>query len=293
MKSSMYKVLNKVDAIMESNSDDFLRVLAYHTVPDEAAFENQLKYLVKNYDIIGISDLQDHLFHFKKLPKKPLLITFDDGDISVYKKGLPLLDKYHLPSVLFVITALIDSENMFWWKQVEKVFQEDGYSYADARKKISELKLKPNEKRINYLNELPHLQTRQLTTTELIEMQRKQMFIANHTYTHPMVDRCTESEIRIELKNTRKKFKEWNLRGYPIFAYPNGNWNEKTEKILYEEGIEMAFLFDHKLNAKKINPMRISRLRVDSNLEINEFTAKVSGLHSKLMFFKQHYLGLK
>lgn len=288
MKENLYKLLNIIFSKNIFFHRNELRVLAYHDVKNSNKFEAHLKFLLKSdYNIIDINILENHLFQGGKLPNKPVLITFDDGDVSVYDIGLPILKKYKLPSVMFVITSLIDSDNSFWCRWVEKALQEQGKSYSEARSKVNELKKMPNESRMKYLNRLKPTFSLQLTKKDLGTMQNDLMFIGNHTHSHPMVNMCTREELKNELIKSRSSFEERELPGYPIFAYPNGNWDEQSEMVLKENGIKMAFLFDHKINSKIINPMRISRIRVNSDTEINEFKVKVSGLHSKLMKLKQ------
>lgn len=276
----LFKFINSAYLKATSNK---VRVLAYHDVPDAISFEKQLKYLKEEYNVIGIIELRDFLYSHKKLPKKSVLITFDDGDYSVLTNGLPLLQKFNLQSVLFVITELIDSSSSFWWKQVETVYQNKGVSYEESRKQVNKLKSMSNKERVLALRELEPVTSTQLTLVELRLMESSGMKIGNHTHTHPMIDKCETPEIYEELKASREKFEIWELDGYPIFAYPNGNWDNNSESVLKENGIEMSFLFDHKLNVKVINPLRISRIRVNTYAGLDEFKLKVSGLHSLLM----------
>lgn len=289
MKHLLYSILQKLNFFFPPSKNQ-IRVLAYHTVPDERKFEIQLDYLKLNFNIIDLAQLQGFLFHGGKLPKNPLLITFDDGDVSVLENGFPLLKKFKLPSVLFVITGLINSSNTFWCRWVEKAFEQEGKTYMEARAKVNLLKKMPNIERETYLCTLKQIDTLQLSSNQLHYLKNGGMHIANHTHTHPMVDKCISHEIRNELELAHSKFKEWNLKGYHVFAYPNGNWDEQTEKILKENGIEMAFLFDHEINKKQVNPMRISRIMVDTDTEINEFKVKVSGMHTSLMNLKRRCL---
>ena len=126
------------------------------------------------------------------------------------------------------------------------------------------------------------VKTQQLTQEDLHELQENQIFIGNHSNSHPMFDKCTEEEIKNELEKSRNYFEDWKLKGYSVFAYPNGSYNFKTEKILEEENIRMAFIFDHKINRNHLNPLRISRLRTNSYMSVSELKVKVSGLHSFL-----------
>lgn len=287
MKKFIYGIFKFVQGPFVAPLDQHLRILAYHTVPDSLAFEKQLNFLNLNYSIISIEQLEAHLLKDTKLPKRPVLITFDDGDISVFEKGFPLLKKFGLPAVVFVITELIDSDKMFWCRWVEKSMQKEGKSYTEARRKVNYLKTISESERRKYLKTLPAEKGPQLTHRDLSSMAQENIFIGNHTHTHPMVNNCTNEQLNGELRKSKEKFRSWNLeKGYSIFAYPNGNWETRTEAILKDEGIKMAFLFDHKINDRKINPLRISRLRVNSDSPLSEFKVKVSGFHSMVMFLK-------
>src|SRR5690606_5276184 len=101
--------------------------------------------------VIGLEDLRSHISEEAVLPEKSVLLTFDDGDVSVFEKGLPVLRNLAVPAVLFVITDLIDTSDTFWCRWVEKVYENRGLSYAEARKKVNELKNVPEQKRRQYI----------------------------------------------------------------------------------------------------------------------------------------------
>ncbi|MGL2966880.1 polysaccharide deacetylase family protein [Flavobacterium sp. XGLA_31] len=238
-------------------------VVTYHDFVDVSKFEKQLQLLARRKDV---------------------LVTVDDGDLSFYDKAFPLLQQYKIPAVLFIIPSLIGTEKPFWWNEV--------YYYLgpkEASGVIKRLKSIPNTERINDLEKLrknsdkPLLKQRQLTIDQLHEMQKFGVVIANHSFSHPMFDQCSESEIRNELQKTKVFFEENQLNGYEIFAYPNGSHNALSEKILKEEGIEYAFLFDHKLNQGSPNPLRISRLSVNETTPLWKFRFILSGWHSKIV----------
>ncbi|WP_183075501.1 polysaccharide deacetylase family protein [Gillisia mitskevichiae] len=225
--------------------------------------------------------MKEHLFKKKQLPKSSVLITFDDGDFSVLKYGLPILKKNKVPTCLFVITNLINSQKPFWWDEIREYLGND-----DGNKKVKEVKSWPNIKRENYLKELrnnsdkPNKIVSQLTFSDLVELKTGGVFIANHSHTHPMLDMSSEYEIQNEFEESKSLFKKWNLNGFDVFAYPNGNFDKNSELLLERNQIKLAFLFDHKINKKNVNPLRISRIRVNSDTVINEFKVKTSGIHS-------------
>jgi len=282
MRARLYGALNYFQNFYLNLLAGNLRVLAYHTVHDPAKFEKQLHYLKEHFHLIDLHTLKNHLNKGEKLPNRSLLITFDDGDISVFENGLPLFKKYKIPSVLFVITKLIGTSDPYWWDQIRYCLGGE-----EGHKKSWEAKTWKNEERIDYLEKLtnnsekPQLKKDQLKNSQLKQLREAGMEIANHSHTHPMFDRCTERELRYEISSSSKLLADLGFHKN-VFAYPNGNYDPKAENILKKEGIEMAFLFDHKVNSKIINPLRISRIRVDSDTDIKEFKVKVSGFHSFL-----------
>jgi peptidoglycan/xylan/chitin deacetylase (PgdA/CDA1 family) len=258
---------------------DKIRVLAYHDVRDGAAFEKQIHYLKKHYSIISLKELTDHFEKGASLPLRPLLITFDDGDTSVYDSGLAVLEKHGVPAVLFIITELIGTRKAFWWKKIEKHYTGKGQSFAQARQQVTALKVMDNAARLSVLSSLEDVAAMQLTQPQLKELAAKGVSIANHSHTHPMFNRCTAAEISFEMQQSKLFFQEFNPGYFEVFAYPNGNFDAATEDTLMKAGIRYAFLFDHKLNSMTVNPMRISRIRVNTDHDLPEFRVRVSGFH--------------
>ena len=288
MRSATFSSLNLLHPVFKNINRNRLRVLAYHTVPDQEKFEKQLKYLVKEYNIISIEDLLNSVYNKETLPEHPLLITFDDGDMSVYDQGLPALKKYGLPSCLFIITGLVNTSRDVWIRKVEAREMNAGKSYLEARKEVRRLKLLENRERLKEIKDYPEVEKPQLSGKNLYELKGAGMFIGNHTHTHPMLDRCTSAEVQEELTQSKNVFEDLKLDGFDIFAYPNGNEDPSTRKVLEKNKMKLVFLFDHKINPEQINPMYISRIKVDTDTEINEFKAKVSGIHTFLYNLKNN-----
>ncbi|MBZ9729072.1 polysaccharide deacetylase family protein [Salegentibacter sp. JZCK2] len=237
-------------------------ILAYHTINNPELFENQLKFL----------------------EGKDVLLTVDDGDISFYENAYKIILKYDISCILFIITSLIDSDQPFWWDEIEYYLGK-----VEGNKKVWEVKGWPNKEREAYLEELrgtsakPILKYKQLTTSQLREMQDAGIIIANHSHTHPLFDQCTQEELETEMVQSLNVLKESGFTS-DIFAYPNGNYSQKSEEVLKKFGVKKAFLFDHKINRKKnFNPLRISRLVVNDTTPMWKFKLILSGWHTKIL----------
>lgn len=253
-----------------------MKVLAYHKIKSQNLFLNQIKYLVGNYNLLRLSEIDF-------TSKKDMILTVDDGDPSFYRNAFPVLKNYKIPAILFVITDLIGTDKPYWWDEIEYYLGKN-----EGNKKVWEVKSWSNNERERYLKNLrissqkPELKFKQLTISQLREMQGEGIIIANHSHTHPMYDRCTEVELEDEIKLSTSKLKELGFTP-DIFAYPNGNYSMMAEGILENHGVKMAFLFDHKINSTQSNPMRISRLIVNDTTPLWKFKFILSGLHSKIL----------
>lgn len=96
---------------------DVVPIITYHNVVDvieddpnttvnisTKKFEKQIKWLSKHgYKTISMDDLYEWKVNNKKIPRKSIIITFDDGWKSYYEKAVPILEKYNMQSNVFVV----------------------------------------------------------------------------------------------------------------------------------------------------------------------------------------------
>lgn len=286
MRTLFYKLLVFPSAVFKSVTKNRLRVLAYHDVKNKNAFEAHIKYLKKHFNIITIGDVLSHFYNREPLPERPLLVTFDDGDISVLEKALPVLSSHNCPACVFIITGLINTNNEFWFRHIRNMERLQGKGGSEVNLIMERLKRMNNTNRLESIVAYGVGKREQLTIKDLFTLENNNIAITNHSHTHPMFNRCSKTEIENELSESKNFFDSNHLNGYQVFAYPNGNHDYKSEVLLKEMGIKLAFLFDHKICKENTNPFRISRIRINSDTRLDEFKVKVSGLHSTLLHLK-------
>lgn len=259
-----------------------MKVLGFHTVSDIKNFENLILYIKSKYNVVDAEEFEKIFFKGKKV-SNPLLITFDDGDRSIYENAFPILIKHQIPAIIFVVTELIDTSKPFWWDEIEYYLDS-----PSGRKKVWEVKTWSNSDREKYLKTLrlnskkAPLVYPQLSITDLNEMQSAGITIANHSHTHPMLDQCTSQEIEKEILCSMKFLDKKGFHGN-IFAYPNGNYSLTAENILRNKGIKLAFRFDHRINDRNINPLQISRLIVNDTTPLWKLKFILSGWHTRIL----------
>ncbi|GAV22121.1 polysaccharide deacetylase family protein [Carboxydothermus pertinax] len=69
-------------------------------------FLKQLDWLKANgYHTVSLKDVYDYWYENKPLPSKPIVLTFDDGNISAYNIVLPALKERGMRATFFIITG--------------------------------------------------------------------------------------------------------------------------------------------------------------------------------------------
>lgn len=108
-----------------------LPVLMYHHVQDHdiaqangyialtvntSAFRSQMEYLnQKGYTTVSPVDLANFFDSGTPLPKKPVMITFDDGYEDFGSVAAPILNQYNMKATNFIISGLVENHNYLLW----------------------------------------------------------------------------------------------------------------------------------------------------------------------------------
>lgn len=122
---------NQANTMMETVR---VPILTYHSIrpyyPGETTFvkefdvqpsifEKQLDYLnEQGYVGISFRDLIDHLNTGKPLPKKPVILSFDDGWENQYEYATPILKRKGFTATFFIFTNAIGHKKYMTWDQV-------------------------------------------------------------------------------------------------------------------------------------------------------------------------------
>jgi len=128
-------------------SPDSFMVLSYHDIKDEverdakagqtavstAHLQQQFEWLQQNgYHPVSVQNLIDARDKKRHLPRKAVLITFDDGYASFYKRAFPLLQRFHYPAMVAIVGSWMEcgagrervegappTEELLTWEQLK------------------------------------------------------------------------------------------------------------------------------------------------------------------------------
>ncbi len=106
-------------------------ILIYHKIGDNRTpstnvsvtkFRQQMEYLkTHNYTVLPLSQLVNMIRERKPLPKKSVVITFDDGYRSVYENAFGIIKEFGYPITVFIPTEAIEKHypDYLTFKQIE------------------------------------------------------------------------------------------------------------------------------------------------------------------------------
>lgn len=266
-----------------------LRVLAYHGVPDVEAFHRQMAYLARNFAVVEAVDVLAASRSERALPPRAVWVTFDDGHPDVVANGMPVLEEFRIAATLFVCPSVIGTDTPYWWQIVEAAATASiPAALVPGQRHVGpSLKLLPDDERRAAVEALRAalvergvtVTARQLTFSELDRWCAAGHTVGSHTWDHPCLDRCDPAAQASQIERADHALAAY-LTSARLFAYPNGNWAPQAEEALRRLDYDVAVVFDHRLAHPSRNPLRMSRLRVDSDASLPRFRAIVSGAHS-------------
>ena len=120
---------------VSSDGYQLIPVLCYHNLAPQSkgrmilaakVFEEQMRYLkAQGYRVINLRQFIEFVSHKRQLPRRSVLLTFDDGYRSFQQYALPVLRELGFTATLFVYTDYVAAGgNAFTWDELKKLQQE-------------------------------------------------------------------------------------------------------------------------------------------------------------------------
>ncbi|MEE8450752.1 MAG: polysaccharide deacetylase family protein [Thermoguttaceae bacterium] len=215
-------------------------IFCYHSIDDSGSllsvspsmFRRQMAYLKeRGYRTMALGRLCQDLEDNRPLPRKTVVLTFDDGYRNNYEQVMPILQEFGFTGTVFVVTGHVGGR-MDW-------------------------------------NKTPGVPDLQMASwEELRAMADAGLDIQAHTKTHPNLCRLTPEAAREEIGDSKEELE--NRLGKPVtlFAYPYGEHNSRIEQIVERLGFLGAVTAivgrthpgDGPQQLKRVNVTEISRV---------------------------------
>jgi len=197
----------------EGNPRD-IKVLMYHRVVDSVeehmsqsdlcihteALRQHLALLERwGFTAITFEDFRLFQKGEMNLPKKPVIITFDDGYVDTYELAFPLLQEFGMKAVIFVLGDRQITTNT--WDKLPAVHGE-----------------------------------RLMNDEQVIELHTEGFEIGSHTMTHAKLPLLPHDQAWDEISRSRMRLEILLNAPVQTFAFPYGFVSEDVKKMLQDAG---------------------------------------------------------
>lgn len=206
---------------MRPGSGSRVVVLAYHAIADHAddpvlakwsvapdLFARQLDAIAAaGWSFIGLDDVLAGLAGERPLPKRGVLLTFDDAYADLLGTALPLIERHGASGVVFVVAANIGGTNTW-----------------DQRIGARSVEL--------------------LDVEGLRALVRAGIEVGSHTSQHRPLQRVPEDELDEELAGSAARLEALGFPRPRSFAYPYGDCSEELAAAVERAGYSVAFTIE-------------------------------------------------
>ena len=278
VKDRLKQILKRVTMPLRSS----VVILMYHRVIEASSgpwnlcvspkhFTEHLKILQQNYPVLSLHDLLNSLRN-ARLPKRGVVLTFDDGYADNLWNAKPLLEKYEVPATVFVASGSVDN-NGFWWDELEQALlqprklpkslqlnvhdrlyewpttnlNQRKHAYLAIHKILLPLRVSDRDQLMAELfawadlDKIERSDHRPLTTAELMKLSQSEFVdIGAHTVTHASLSILSRDDQIREIDGSRIKLTAILGSSVDTFSYPFGKFTSDTIDIVKASGFEMA-----------------------------------------------------
>jgi peptidoglycan/xylan/chitin deacetylase (PgdA/CDA1 family)/GT2 family glycosyltransferase len=214
-------------------------VLCYHSVSDlrgdpvladygvpEAQLAGQLDTLIRSgWRFVDLDALLAALRGEGSLPRRAILVTFDDGYADLLTAGVPVVAARRIPAIAFVVTGHVGGCNE--WNRPDGAMS------------------------------LPLLDRNGLRA-----LAEHGIEVGSHTRSHPRLVEMSGDEVCNELDSAAADLAELGLGRPRAFAYPYGAWKREIAETVKRAGYEAAFTVDPGVVARRTDRFALPRIQV-------------------------------
>jgi peptidoglycan/xylan/chitin deacetylase (PgdA/CDA1 family) len=288
-------------------------ILMYHAVrrdPDETAvllggithseavFRGQMELLAQHFRPITLDTLAQCLRTKQALPRRSVVVTFDDGYADNHEFAMPILNETGVPATFYVTVDCIEKHRLPWPGRLRFPFRTTKKkSWRDVSGRILSLETDDaREKAFACACEICCRLTgaaqddfvtgveRDLETTatgeagkfmmsyqQIRDLTRHGHLIGSHTMSHPNMAYVSHEEAVAELSESKKHLEQRMGSRIVHFSYPcpalSPHWNGFTAEASASAGYETAVTTDWGLVRGDDDPLRLKRVLPTKTLD--------------------------
>jgi peptidoglycan/xylan/chitin deacetylase (PgdA/CDA1 family) len=257
----------------------------------EPIFRAQMEMLTRDYHPISLDRAIRHLCDNEDLPRRSVVVTFDDGYADNHGVAMPILNEFAVPATFYVTVDCIENKRPPWPSRVRFAFRRTKViSWIDASAKSWSLDAQENRENAflaacdsccqfsgaaqeEFIRRIEQeLQTclseqtgsLMMSYDQLRELTRHGHIVGSHTLTHPNMAYLKEDDAQRELADSKQRLEARLGERIKHFSYPcpalSPHWSERTVEQSRVLGYETGVTTNSGLIRRGDNPLCLKRV---------------------------------
>jgi peptidoglycan/xylan/chitin deacetylase (PgdA/CDA1 family) len=229
-----------------------LTILMYHKIDEPSAevrfpgnyvapsaFEAQMRALKAwGYESIAFEQwLEYRSGASRALPRRPIIVTFDDGYTCFDRNAWPVLRSLGMGATVFLVAGQIGGTNA--WDRDEK-------------------------------------QERLLDADRIKALQAEGVSFGSHSFTHPPLAKIAPDRALDELTRSRTELGTLLGREVTVFAYPFSNQNSLVRDLARQAGYRCAVRGRGRMNWRHTDPFGLRRIKVENDMTVDDLRRRLT-----------------
>lgn len=204
-------------------------------------FEEQMSFLHrKGYHTLFVSELVEWMQGKRKVPKKSVVLSFDDGFWDNYEYAFPILKKYGLKATIFIVTGWISQER-------DKARPRELVSHHRCNQLIGQGQ--GNQIAMNWP------EAKEMQESGLIEIE-------SHTHSHNKELYQDTPALREDLGHSREVIQSHLSKSSTCLCWPGGRYSPESIIAAQEVGFTALCTTERGLNQPGTDLSRLKRITV-------------------------------
>jgi glycosyltransferase involved in cell wall biosynthesis len=227
-------------------------ILLYHRIAQPQAntslcvspadFEKHMEHLFnRGYKAISMDEISNYFKRRKKIDKKTIVLTFDDGYEDFYIHAYPILKRFGFNATVFLATDHVGKSNV--WDQ------RDGWPKANL-----------------------------MSWQQIKELARRGVSFGSHGKSHRRLTKLRSvKELISEVKSSKKIIEIGIKKPVRSFSYPYGKQNRFIQLLLRLGGYDFGVTANRGINTLSSNPYCLKRIEINTrNANLQDFIRVVT-----------------
>ena len=226
-------------------------------VLSDEVFSDFLQFVKKEYNIISYSQLVKADGDMKKLPKRALLLTFDDGWKDNYDYAFPILSKANVSAHIFLATDAIGYQHAFWQEQILAAcritpnllpkllsqFQTVNCTTVEHFVEYLQNHKQPNfiADLLDYIAEYQPVERQMLNQFEIKQMSSEGITFGGHGASHTPLKNLHMRDVDFELERCQNSSNELFDYQFNNLSFPHGSYDDEIVKLCIGKGFTFLF----------------------------------------------------